>query len=214
MHPLQRKIDEEEAERFLKGIGQQKANWLFNKFADEIGPEILEDEVALARYLMMREGGVEPVWAKMNACRKASGASGTDRAFDEHARHRMANMPKWQEKAYLEQAHAAGINTHGKFHMSGLGPPSDPKAWVSDTHDVRKVCMERNYSCDGHVKVKGEEVPPPPHPGLAPDLVDEMVQAECQDDPGLAHQVRKSPKALDQLRHLVREKYGPKKKSR
>jgi len=210
---IQRRLDEEEAEKFLSGIGQQKANWLFNKFADEIGPEVLEDEVALARYLMFREAGVESVWAKMNACRKAAGSSGTDRAFDEHARHRMMNMPAWQEKEYLKRAKEAGINTHGKFHMSGLGPPDDPKAWVSDTHDIRKVCMERNYSCEGSVNMKGVEVAPR-QVDLAPDLVEEMVQAECQDDPALAAKVRKSPKALDHLRHLVREKYGPTKKRR
>lgn len=152
---IQRRLDEEEAEKFLSGIGQQKANWLFNKFADEIGPEVLEDEVALARYLMFREAGVESVWAKMNACRKASGASGTDRAFDEHARHRMMNMPAWQEKEYLKRAKEAGINTHGKFHMSGLGPPDDPKAWVSDTHDIRKVCIERQLLVRGQRQHEG-----------------------------------------------------------
>ena len=211
MHPTQRKQDEIEAEQFLKGIGQQKANWLFNKYADQVGDDLLQDEVALARYLMLRESGVEHVWAHMNACRKASGTKGTDRAFDEHARARMDAMPKWQQEAYLKKAKAAGIATQGKFHCSGLGPPDDPKAWVSDTHDILQVCRERNYSCEGHVSHQGTQVPPQQR-DMAPDLVDEMVQYECKEDPALAQKVRKSTKALDSLRHLVREKYGPTRK--
>lgn len=211
MHPAQRKADEREAEQFLASIGRERANWLFNKYADEIGEDLLADEVALARYLKMREEGVAPVWALMNACRKASGTKGTDRAFDEHARARMESMPKWQQEAYLKKAKAAGIATQGKFHCSGLGPPDDPKAWVSDTHDILQVCRERNYSCEGHVNYQGTQVAPRPKE-MAEDLVNEMVQYECQENPGLARKVRSSRKELDNLRHLVREKYGPSRK--
>lgn len=213
MHPAQRKSDEREAEAFLNGVGRQKANWLFNKYAEEIGEDILEDEIVLARYLMLREKGVTHVWARMNACRRASGTKGTDRAFDEHARARMDNMPKWQQEAYLKKAKAAGIATQGKFHCSGLGPPDDPKAWVSDTHDILQVCKERNYSCEGHVSHQGTQVPPK-QVDMSADLVDEMVKYECQENPGLEKKIRSSRKELDNLRHLVREKYGPSRRRR
>lgn len=211
MHPIQRAQDEREAEEFLASIGQQRANDLFNMYADEIGEDLLADEVALARYLMLRDSGVSVVWAMMNACRRASGTKGTDRAFDEHARARMESMPKWQQEAYLKRAKDAGIATQGKFHCSGLGPPDDPKAWVSDTHDILQVCRERNYSCEGHVNHQGVQVAPK-QVEMASDLVEEMVQYECQENPGLAQKVKKSRKELDNLRHLVREKYGPSKK--
>lgn len=211
MHPAQRKADEREAEQFLESVGREKLNWLWAMYADEITQDLAEDEVALARYLKMRNEGVAVVWAMMNACRKASGTKGTDRAFDEHARARMDSMPKWQQEAYLKRAKEAGIATQGKFHCSGLGPPDDPKAWVSDTHDILQVCKERNYSCEGHVNYQGTQVAPP-RKEMADDLVDEMVQYECQENPGLGKKVQSSRKELDNLRHLVREKYGPTRK--
>lgn len=211
MDPRLRALDEQEAERFLKGVGPAKVKWLLDQYADDITYELREDEVLLARYLKMRSEGGEHVWALMAACRKAAGSKGSDRAFEEHARQRMASMSKMEQDLCLKEAEKAGINTHGRYHMSGLGPPSDPQAWVSDTHDVLKVCKERNYTCSGHVNYKGVEVPPV-NPGLAPDLVDEMVAAECQENPALAQKVRQSPKHLSNLRHLVREKYGPSRK--
>lgn len=209
MHATQRKIDEQEAEQFCRELGDGGLRELLDVYCEEVGPDVMEDEVILARYLKMRQQGVSHVFARMSACRRASGAKGTDRAFDEHARARMNGM----SESDLRIAQAAGIQTQGKFHMSGLGPLDDPKSWVSDTNDIRQVCMERNYSCEGHVNHQGVEVPPR-QIDLAPDLVDEMVQQEFLEDPALAQKVKRSPRELDRLRHLVREKYGRSRKSR
>lgn len=206
-----RALDEQEANEFLAMAGDSIRD-LVDRYIVEVSEDLANDTVAFARYMKFREGGVAHVWALMAACRQASGSSGTDRAFDEHARQRMMNMPKWQQENYLKRAKEAGIATQGKFHVGGLGAPDDPRAWVSDTHDIRRQCKERNLSCEGHIKIQGTPVPPR-RVDLAPDLVEEMVQHECEADPSLAAKVRKDGKAMDGLRHLVREKYGPKKAS-
>jgi len=163
-------------------------------------------------YAMLREDGCPPWLAAGNAAGQMARMKNSAGAFHEHARQRMENMPEWQKKAYFEKARKAGINTHGKYHMSGLGPPDDPQAWVHDPDDVKAVCKERNYTCEGMVSHEGHEVPPKQVP-LADDLVDEMVRHECRENPDLNEKCRRDRKELSRLRGLVTEKYGrPKSK--
>ena len=99
-----RALDEKEADEFLASAGGSVSR-LVAKYIDQFGEVAANDDtVAFARYMKFREGGVEHVWAMMAACRQSSGSSGTDRAFDEHARQRMMNMPKWQQENYLKRA--------------------------------------------------------------------------------------------------------------
>jgi hypothetical protein len=65
-----------------------------------------------------------------------------------------------QDSAYDQMrymaAEAAGVDTNGRRYISGLARfPNDPEAWVSDLSDVRRVCEQRGYGCEGAVDVEG-----------------------------------------------------------
>lgn len=68
---------------------------------------------------------------------------------------------------YAREAKAQGVDTKGKVYLSGLAShPGDPRAWVSGRGDVRKVCEERGWHCEGAVNVKGDG------PGRKPSKAD------------------------------------------
>jgi hypothetical protein len=202
-----REHDERKVRAFLASMSTEQVDKLIDKYLPEMDAEIADDIVKAVRYVLLREDGAEIPWAKMSACRRAARAAGTDSAFFEHARARMESMPRWQLDHYLSTARTAGINTAGKFYCGGLGAPDDKHAWVSGVGDIKKVCEIKNLTCDGHVKHRGTEMPPPPPVDLAPDLVQEMVVEECKADPGLAEKVKKSDRALQGLRERVKAKY-------
>lgn len=106
---------------------------------------------------------------------------------------------------FRRKAERHGVNTKGKVYLSALAlEPGDPKAWVSDRHDVQKVCEERNLKCEGAVKVAHREQEPAPAPRLAEPLVRRIMRQEIAKAPEKA-------KDLGELRHEVIEKHGRKK---
>ena len=107
----------------------------------------------------------------------------------------------------MRAARAAGTSISGKQHVSGLGPVTDPSAWVDGIGDVVRVAREKNktVTINGHVKNKATPVPRPPSKALADDLAGEMVAREVSRDPGLAG------KHPQELKEMVTDKYGAKK---
>jgi hypothetical protein len=199
--------NETEAFEFLAARTDREIERLLDLYGPEIDSTIKDNPCNLGLYLKLRTDGVPAVWAAGRACRTFARRVNSDGAFHEHARRRMESWPEWQKKRYFKMAAAAGINTHGKYHMSGLGAPDDPQAWVSGPDDVLDVAKRRNLSVEGHVKHEGYEVPATQIP-LAPDLADEMCQVEMSRDPALAERCRKSSGEFQRLRGLVTEKYG------
>jgi hypothetical protein len=119
----------------LEWLAQPQAASLIAKYRHEADSEIADDLVKLAMYCKLRSEGVSPLWATISACRRAPGARNVDRHFCEHARHRM-NALGPQLPKMLKLAHQAGVNTHGKFYVGGLGRYTDQFAWVSCADDV------------------------------------------------------------------------------
>jgi hypothetical protein len=89
--------------------------------------------------------------------------------------------------AYRRRARAAGLDPKGKVYLSGLADsPGDPKAWVSGRADVRKVCEERGWGCQGAVTVKARKDEPCEQGpvDVAPDIVAEGTAAALAAQPG------------------------------
>lgn len=111
---------------------------------------------------------------------------------------------------YAAAARAGGQVTKGKVYLSSLAEyPGDPRAWVESRDDVRKLCEERNYSCEGTVNVRmRNDLPPAESPPVADDLVDAAVARAVAADPGLRE------KDAGEVRHAVKEAITPHWKKR
>ena len=215
MNEKVRERDVKTAETFLAGKTNEEIDGLYKKYFAELScqVEIREDEIAVACYMSYREGGAEPVWAAMSAARKGVAQMKSTASFCEHARRRMSGMGQMMRDMTFGQAKEAGIDTHGKYHMSGLGPASDPKAWVSGPDDVRAVCKERNLTSTGMVNYQGS-TKDPEFVELADDVIDEVAYEEMMLDPVLREKCTKQPRELMRLRGHIKEKYGTPKSQR
>lgn len=104
--------------------------------------------------------------------------SNTDREFLEGR----CNGNQFESQPYVGDVYAgmakdAGVDPKGKVYLSGLAAfPGDPRAWVSGRGDAQRVCEDRGWTCDGSVKVKGQEQPDVwSKYQVAPDLVQERA---------------------------------------
>lgn len=149
-------------------------------------------------------------FAHMCALRKPPGTRGTERSFMEG---QMAGSwldrlgPRWRRQV-LRQAQQAGISISGKVWKPSLGKASDPRAWVSDMHDVKAACLARGLECEGAVTVKQPEAPPPKPVKLAPAVVGELIEEKLTRDTDLAARYRESPKVRRRLREEIIHKHG------
>jgi len=102
---------------------------------------------------------------------------GHEESFDETTPH-----GRFLAKRRVNGAKKAGVNPNtGAWWCSQIGPPDDPKAWVRDRSDIKRVCRERGYGCE-QLGIKPEEFRGD-HPLDAPyrpadDLVQEQVNRE------------------------------------
>ena len=101
-----------------------------------------------------REPGYDERMAEIIRCRRAPGDKGSERTLFEGKLHNhgLDGMPDWMVKEILADAHAAGIPTAGKVWESALGGADDPKAWVSDAHDVLAAAEAKNLPLEGVLK--------------------------------------------------------------
>lgn len=129
-------------------------------------------------------------WAAMVALQQPPGTKGTDRAFQEGRLdgNWLDQLPARQAKRMVREAKAAGIDISGKQYMSGLANKlghMDPKAWVSDISDVKRVAKERNLSVTGIVNVEAQEVAPV-NVALNPRIARELAKKEIAKNPRLS----------------------------
>lgn len=104
---------------------------------------------------------------------------------------------------YLDQARKGGVNPEGKFYEGRIARfPGDPEAWVQSRDDVRGVLERRGWGCDGDVKVKAEAAPPPADVPIAPELVEDLVEARLEKQFGEDFTEVKG-KAVEQAREDV-----------
>lgn len=89
----------------------------------------------------------------------------------------------------------------GKLYISQLARyPGDPRAYVSNASDVRRIAEEDNLTVDGAVNVKrSRDVEPKPDIAIADDIVEENVAIEIAKDPGKATKI-------EQVREETRER--------
>jgi hypothetical protein len=175
----------------------------------------IEDEAKqlgkIKEYREMIGRGESPRMAIMLLARKVPGTKGTDTKFQQYERERVAHDYTDQDMAKIHQlAKTAGISTAGKTYNGQLGRYTDPRAWISDTSDVRATAREKGLSIAGQVNVENEAKPRKRKP-LNERLVNEAERAYLKASPKLAEQVKKKPSARRELRERIIEKHGSKK---
>jgi post-segregation antitoxin (ccd killing protein) len=156
-------------------------------------------------YIRMVNAGQSPRFAEMCALQQPPGTKGTDRAFQEGrlAGNQWDELPARQAKKMIREAKAAGINISGKQYVSGLANKlghCDPRAWVSDLSDVKRVAKDRNLNVSGLVNVEATELPPIRH-DLNPRIAKELAKKEIAKNPKLS---------MYEALVKVKEKHAPK----
>lgn len=86
---------------------------------------------------------------------------------------------------YGRMAKRDGVDATGKVYLSGLAAyPGDPRAWIAGRGDVRRVCEERGWGCEGAVSVPVANVAQPERTfHVAEDLVEDRVAAVLEQMP-------------------------------
>ena len=165
-------------------------------------PKISDDQQAQAFYEAMRANGESHNMAKLLALRQAP-SSVTDRElFLGHCNGSQFSADTHSGDVYKRKAERAGVSTTGKVYLSSLAlEPGDPKAWVNGRGDIKRLCEERNFNCEGIVKHKATVEKRPSVP-LAQNIVDEHVNQIIADDPGKATKRK-------QVEREVRERHTP-----
>lgn len=168
-------------------------------------PVISGDRRIQTHYEFMREQGQSHNMAELLALRQPPGDKGMERTLFEGKLHNhgLDGMPEWMVREILADAKAAGISTTGKIWQSALGPADDPKAWVSDAHDVLAVAEERNLPLAGVLSRRAREAEAPPETvRMADDLVQWKMEQAIESNPDKARN-------LEELRHEVIEANTP-----
>lgn len=83
----------------------------------------------------------------------------------------------WVGDMYKREAVAAGVDITGKVYKSSLADfPGDPTAWVSDRHDVQRICEEKGIACRGAVNYRPPDpISAPVDAPLANDIIGDKV---------------------------------------
>ncbi len=143
---------------------------------------------AVRIYISSMNSGAGERFAEMCALQTPPGTKGSDRAFFEGRSNQQQfdDMPARQAKWLLKEAKEAGINPTGKYYLGGLADRRgwrDPKAWVSNVDDVRRVAQERNLHVEGAVTVEGRPVPP-----KRTVLNERIIKDEMRRNPGMSRE--------------------------
>lgn len=80
----------------------------------------------------------------------------------------------WGRKRAYAKARAQGINPAGKVWIPQLN------AWISDKSDVKRICEEKNYNCDGLVTHRAHEPENPPEKKRY-EVDDKVIQREVDE---------------------------------
>lgn len=154
--------------------------------------------------------GVEPKLAEMLSDGRPPGLRTGNEFFTGQRTNgsQFAAAPAMGEK-YAAEARRMGVSTAGKYYSHQLADyPGDPKAWVSDVDDFKRLARERGAGCEPlglKTIMRNDE----PTPALADDLVAEEVTMRVHSDPDLAAKVKENPRKLDELKAQVIEDHKP-----
>ncbi len=169
---------------------------------------------SLALFNRLIAEGKTPEAAAMYACQQAPGTKNTDRAFCQGQQRKMNGMSPLVGGMLQRAAKKAGIQTAGKYYMSGLGKATDKHAWVSSAEDVLTVAKQRNLNIEGvvnHKAVKREDKEQVSVP-LAPDVIRQIEKKMLRADPGLLERVKNNKHARRELHEAIVDKHARKKR--
>lgn len=158
------------------------------RMTDEPIEQVSDKTNVQAHYLKLRRSGFPHVHAKRLAHGRWQGIGlKTDTTFMAGRQQQDEFDGNKQLRATAEaKARAAGVNPTGKFYCAGLAKErSDPEAWITGEGDVRRICKERGYGCEGSVTVKQPEVVPDHDEGpyrVADDIVHEEIDQRVGDE--------------------------------
>jgi hypothetical protein len=167
-------------------------------------PVISEIEEIQSAYVVMRKAGESHNIAEILAMRITPGLRGTERMFFEgHCNGNQFAMDSNAGKKFKRAAKRAGVDTTGAVYVGGLADyPGDPKAWVKDTSDIKRVLKERNWSARGAVNHKAHDEALTGFVPIADDIVDRETAKEIAIDPGKKAKIK-------QVREEVKDRLTP-----
>lgn len=150
-----------------------------------------------------------PRFALMCAYQQAPGTRFSDKTFNSEMRKAMMERKSPQMDEYLKIAKKSGINTQGKFYVSGFGRPSDPMAWVSTVDEAKDVCKRKNLTTlnDGLIQHKGHEEEYK-RVRMAPDIREDLVRRKLAQDSSLAAKCKADPAKLNRVRAEVVDRHA------
>jgi hypothetical protein len=154
----------------------------------------------------MVANGNHPNMAAMLAVQRAPGTWNTEREFSRVEMDRMKNLPEMEMTKIQSIAKRAGIVTTGKTYNGQLGKYSDPRAWVADTHDVKKSAIDAGLEIDGMVKVNAYKGPKP-KTRIAPDILNRLERQARASDKLLDEKCKKNYNARQALRESLTNKH-------
>lgn len=170
-------------------------------------PEVYE------AFLSMIANGQTFAFAEMCATQVSPTTKNSDRLFCEGQNQKMSRMNEWNRNKICQLAQQAGINTHGKYYVGGLGDYTDKHAWVSSVDDMLTVAKKKNYGLNGVINRKRvrteEDDKPPQRKKLAEDLITEKTEQLLKSDQRLAERVKRDPASVQQVRERVIEDHSP-----
>lgn len=194
---------------WLEGLTPSALDKLEEMYLGEMAADIKEDAYKVALYMFSREQGQTPRFAEMAASRSAPGTKGSDRAFNQNARARMENMTPEVRSRILKRAKQAGVDTAGKFYVSGLGKYHEQQAWVSTVDDIRDVAKANPHlTLSGIVNQEGRQTKEIKNVELAEDLVQGLMQTYLQNPK--EREAAKKQNGMAALRDKVIAKHGAK----
>lgn len=200
-------LTEQDIDDAIVNYDQMTWSDLLDKYESELDWELNEDIRKAMRYVILRENGTKPQWAKMTACRRTARYNGSDQAFCRAARERMESTSPELTKRRMIVARNAGIDVANKYYEGSLGKPNNPDAWVTGIQDVIDVVKRRNLPCEGLVNHKPVDLPVQETP-LADDIRDELVQKRLEGDPALRQKAARDARVLRELRQAVVAQHG------
>lgn len=184
--------------------------------ARAVYPTISDNPQRQAWYVAMRDSGLTHRGAEMLALQQAPRAN-TDREFTQGHNHGgwLNEVGPIRRKRLLAAAQKLGINPNARIYKSGLGPPSDPRAWVEGKADIVRVCQEKKLICesdDSGLTYEPEATAPKKSVPLAADIVNRLVTEKLAREPGLAEKVKRKPNAIREVQAAVIDKHAHKTK--
>lgn len=150
-------------QEFMSLIEQGLANTFgaeefYEKACDRMGEPFSPSWWMHRHYWECRARGTGPRLAEMFACAQPP-QSKTDVEFLRGSDQQFSQGPLAEQMGnfYKSVAESQGQCTKGKVYKSGLAIyPGDPRAWVSDRHEVQSLVEERNWASRGDVEHKAD----------------------------------------------------------